>query len=90
MYRPRWKQMERFFVGRTSYNIKNRFISLSRRINLFTENVKNEENQNQSSEILKFATKEKGIVQNANAPFNDDYSSVLNESDFDFELEMLP
>lgn len=27
---PRWKQMESFFEGRTSYSIKNRFISLTR------------------------------------------------------------
>lgn len=27
---PHWKKMEEFFEGRTSYNIKNRFISLNR------------------------------------------------------------
>lgn len=28
---PHWKKLEQFFEGRTSYNIKNRFISLNRR-----------------------------------------------------------
>lgn len=28
---PRWKEMEKFFTGRTSYNIKNRYSSLKRK-----------------------------------------------------------
>lgn len=31
IFGPHWKKMEQFFEGRTSYNIKNRFISLSRK-----------------------------------------------------------
>ena len=27
---PHWKMMEKFFIGRTSYNIKNRYASLQR------------------------------------------------------------
>ncbi|OHT03113.1 hypothetical protein TRFO_06757 [Tritrichomonas foetus] len=33
-----WKTLERFFKGRTSYNIRNRFISLSRSIQKFNSN----------------------------------------------------
>lgn len=34
---PHWKQMEPYFNGRTSYNIKNRFISLNRRFKFTNE-----------------------------------------------------
>lgn len=30
IFGPKWKKMEEFFVGRTSYSIKNRFISLEK------------------------------------------------------------
>ncbi|KAK8893887.1 hypothetical protein M9Y10_022316 [Tritrichomonas musculus] len=84
IYGPHWKQMEQFFVGRTSYNIKNRFISLSRR-NKFTN--ENEEIQNQKSNETNTKV-EKEIAPNSNPTFNNEYSSVLNESDFDFDFDL--
>lgn len=42
---PRWKKMEQFFQGRTSYSIKNRFISLIKQKN------KNELNKTQNTSI---------------------------------------
>lgn len=40
---PKWKKMEKYFQGRTSYSIKNRFISLKK------QNIKNELNKPQNN-----------------------------------------
>ncbi|KAK8871807.1 hypothetical protein M9Y10_007550 [Tritrichomonas musculus] len=87
VYGPHWKQLEKFFVGRTSYNIKNRFISLNRRINITCQN---EESGNKNIDVYESPTIKKEITQNTNLSFNTDYSSVINESDFDFDLDFFP
>ena len=43
---PRWKLMEKFFPGRNSYSIKNRFISLKRK----EKNKKKSSNNNENDD----------------------------------------
>ena len=50
-YGPKWKFFERFFPGRTSYNIKNRWSCLVRLSNLCSEELKrNQKNNTQLNE----------------------------------------
>ncbi|KAK8834265.1 hypothetical protein M9Y10_027910 [Tritrichomonas musculus] len=91
IYGPHWKQLEQFFVGRTLYNIKNRFISLSRRMKPYDN--KEEYQQEESKEkvsLAKSITNEPDIPQKTDQIFNNEYSSVLNESDFEFDLDNFP
>ena len=46
---PHWKSMEKFFVGRTSYAIKNRYISLNRQKKHFNSGSSDENSNDYSS-----------------------------------------
>ena len=91
IYGPHWKQLEQFFVGRTSYNIKNRFISLSRRMKLSDDKEDYQRCELKEEVILtKSNPKEPELPDKTDCIFNNDYSSVLNESDFEFDLDNFP
>ncbi|KAK8840039.1 hypothetical protein M9Y10_030971 [Tritrichomonas musculus] len=91
IYGPHWKQLEQFFVGRTSYNIKNRFISLSRRMKPSEDKEDYQRCELKEEVILtKSNPKEPELPDKTDCIFNNDYSSVLNESDFEFDLDNFP
>lgn len=57
-YGPKWKFFERFFPGRTSYNIKNRWSCLVRLSNLCSEELKrNQKNNSQLNENNTYLSK---------------------------------
>ena len=91
LYGPHWKQLEQFFVGRTSYNIKNRFISLSRRKKPYDNNEEHREYEsNEQSHLSNSLRKEPELREKTDQIFNNEYSSVLNESDFEIDIDNFP
>lgn len=83
LYGPHWKKMEQFFEGRTSYNIKNRFISLNRR---FKFQFQAEQNQIMSP-IL--SSPIAGEENDKTSFFDIDNHFMSNEMDFDSSFEEL-
>ena len=96
LYGPHWKQMEQYFNGRTSYNIKNRFISLNRRLNISCKN-NDDGNQltnkvespsifnNYSSKTNNNFTDIKLEISHESNDSKDNNSSVFDECDFEFD-----
>lgn len=75
-YGPKWKFFERFFPGRTSYNIKNRWSCLVRLSNLCSEELKrNQKNNTQLNENNTYLSKN----LNENVKFS--YISDSNKKD---------
>lgn len=96
IYGPHWKQMEQFFNGRTSYNIKNRFISLNRRYKFANKSQSTFNYDSYSPTENKLENK---IEKTIEKPIEDDsslltqtennqkeiYSSAFTDFDFDFD-----
>lgn len=92
-YGPKWKFFERFFPGRTSYNIKNRWASLVRLSNLCSEelNKKFVTNQNSidHSKFVNYNSKSiknsiddfKSFAMNSNSIKNTIDDSVLSKNE---------
>ncbi|KAK8843117.1 hypothetical protein M9Y10_025310 [Tritrichomonas musculus] len=91
LHGPHWKQLEQFFVGRTSYNIKNRFISLSRRKKPYDNNEEHREYESkEQSHLSNSLRKEPELREKTDQIFDNEYSSVLNESDFEIDIDNFP
>lgn len=73
---PHWKKMEEFFNGRTSYNIKNRFISLNRK--------KRKEDKKKSCESTR--CEEDEYFQTKSTPSNSEYRNY-NFDDFQMKID---
>ena len=71
---PRWKKMEEFFVGRNSYTIKNRFISLSRKKKKSELELRNSFMGDQNENYLDYLN------------FNVDDNQIQNDVDELFQL----
>lgn len=54
LHGPHWKFMEKYFTGRTSYSIKNRYISLKKKQSKGPTNTKNEANDDNNIIINSF------------------------------------
>lgn len=72
---PHWKLLENFFHGRTSYSLRNRFKSLSRR-NLQKFEYSNSENANQKTQSAGV------ILKKDNSPYN---PPTENSPQFDWD-----
>ena len=88
---PHWKKLEPFFVGRTSYNIKNRFTFLSRRMKQYDNKEEHQQyNSKEKANQSKSKTNEQGAPQKTDQIFNNEYSLLLSESNYEFDLENFP
>lgn len=67
---PHWKSMEKFFVGRTSYAIKNRYISLNRQKKHFNSGSSDENSNDYSSNDISTNSDIKNIAINIGSLVN--------------------